>query len=276
MYRDDLGLIVQKNGDGGDTLQRTGFFYLPGLIKGAVGARSCYTQEIEMLWGAEGPTRHIRQWPAQKEVSRDQLTPNVAALGFLGAVSKIDFLWAKLRGNWFRYPNGTDVASPEHIGIFLRAWIKSGGSGIFLIYPLLLLGDLFMLLGVVIRCIQAREPGRIQKWLGANVHWIFVAGEPPRVDGNKVVKVNDAYGPDNVGGDLNTLVSVVQAQYVCGTPISWLARKYYKRFRPMPFITLHGPMSTNSIFLALVWCCREESGGNPEIALAWKDLCDNL
>ena len=243
MYRDDLGLIVQRDGDGGDTLQRTGFYYLPGLIANNEESILHYDAELSTLWGAEGPTRHIKQWSNQSEVSRDQLTPNIAALGFSGSSAKVEFLLIRLIKNFFRYPNGTDFASPEHIGIFLRAILCAKDRGFnwkaALFYPLLLLGDLFMILGVIIRCYQAKDP-------------------------------------DNVGDDLNTLVSVVQAQHTCGTPLSWLARKLYVKFRPQPFIGLDGPMSTNNVFLALVWYFRKESGGNPEIALAWKDICDNL
>lgn len=234
MYRDELGLIVQKNGDGGDTLQRTGFFYLPGIIKEQKGAMSCFENELSTLWSSDGPTRHIKQYPNQNEVSRDQLTPVVAALGFMKMFDKANYLFYRLIRNWFRYPNMTDIASPEHIGIFLRA----SGENLWPMLPFILLGDCFMLLGVIIRCIQARNP-------------------------------------DDVGDDLNTLVSVVQAQHTFPTPISWLARKLYVKLRPKPYTRIDETEQGN-IYLALKWYFREESGGNPEIAVAWKEVCGNL
>jgi len=240
MYRDELGLIVQKNGDGGDTLQRTGFFYLPGIIKEQKGAMSCFENELSILWSSDGPTRHIKQYPNQNEVSRDQLTPVVASLGFAKRPLKVLFLFVRLIKNWFRYPNMTDIASPEHLGIFIRAllWPEKKWFFICLWYPFLLFGDCFMLLGIIIRCIQARNP-------------------------------------DDVGDDLNTLVSVVQAQHTFPTPISWLARKLYVKLRPKPYTRIDETEQGN-IYLALKWYFREESGGNPEIAVAWKEVCGNL
>lgn len=246
MHRDSLGLIVQQNGDGGDTLQRTGFYYLPGLIKGDRGSSRCYDHEIDLLSPQGLPTRHPTQYPLQKDVSRDQLTPNIVALGFIRDMIYLPTIFVRVLKNFFRYPNNSDFASPEHINHFLRAGLCTGSAKIngeflnpkaFLWFPILLFGDLFMLLGVIIRCIQARDP-------------------------------------DNVGDDLNTLVSVVQAQYTFPTPISYLARKLYLKFRPKPLI--YGPPEVNNIYMALKWYFRPDTGANPEIAVAWKEICAKL
>jgi len=263
MYRDELGLIVQKNGDGGDTLQRTGFYYLPGLIRGDKGAQRCYDHETTLLFRqGQGLTRHIKQYPEQKDVSRDQLTPNIVALGFYSYAPLLKITFLNLVKNFFRYPNNSDIASPEHLCQFLRSFMKMD-KAYLLFYPLLFIGDLFMLIGVIIRCVQAKYKLTFEKWY------------KPRIIIDR----------DNVGDDLNTLVSVVQAQYTFPTPISWIARKVYRKFRPQPFVTpqdscilsMDGqPPWKNHIYLALLWYFRPETGANYEIAVAWKEICDNL
>lgn len=238
MYLDKLGLIVQASGDGGDSLARLGFYHLPRILQGSAIESDLYLEALDKHWTSEGPTRHPTQYPSQSEVSRDQLTPNIVVLGVIKQEKKLWFIFNKIIRNWFRYPNNTDVASPEHIGHFLRGFMMIRDVWL-LFYPILFFSDLFMLLGVIVRCIQAKNP-------------------------------------DNVGDDLNTLVSVVQAQYTIPTPISWLARKTYVKLRPKPHLTKNHSNTNNNIYSALLWYFREESGANPEIAHEWQDICNNL
>lgn len=243
MYLDNLNLIVQKNGDGGDTLQRTGFYFLPGIIKNNLNDKLLYLESLEKMWPDKTlpPLRHPIQYPDPKDVSRDQLTPNIVTLGFLKMDKYICFIFIIIIKNLFRYPNN-DLMSPENLGQFIRGMLNAKNFKWFLFYPLIWLGDLFMLLGVIIRCFQAKKP-------------------------------------DNVGDDLNTLVSVVQAQYLFPTPISFIARKIYKWCRPKPCIEIkkiNEDLNMPNCFLALKWYFREESGGNPEIAEAWRGVCEKL
>ena len=62
-------------------------------------------------------------------------------------------------------------------------------------YPYFFLSDILMLGGVIVRLIQARDP-------------------------------------DNVGDDLNLMLSLLQAKDNMATPWSFIARKIYKWFRP--------------------------------------------
>lgn len=235
MFRDKNGLIVQLNGDGGDTLQREGFFWLAMTIKSIhepdmtdlAHIVAEYGRNIQLLHPT--PTtwvRHPEQWNDPNDCSRDQLTPNIILFGFLGMKTLLNdaFRSIVLRG---RFPNG-DLISPEHFGWFVRSWyaINPFEPLKMVLFPLaflcLLLGDLFMLLNSIIRIVKN--------------------------------KLNN----DDVGDDLNHCASLIQAKFSCPTPISWLARKLFFWFQPINRNLAH--------------YFRTETGGNYEIAVVWSQV----
>lgn len=93
-------------------------------------------------------------------------------------------------------------------------------------YPLLLIGDFQMLINSIFRCIIGRDL-------------------------------------NNVSDDINHTLVLIQAQKYMPTPISWLARKVYKWFRP------------GGVLRAWQWYFRTEAGGNPFHEL-YKDLINDL
>lgn len=137
LHMDDLNLIVQADGDGGDTAQRTGMFYF--LYHDPNG----FQQALEKL--EVYPGIYVRH-PAQRDFrsdprrfSRDQQRPLIIAMGKYGMT---DRLWRMFAGHVLRmgkYQN-MDVIGPIGIGEYIRAFDAK------LFYPLLLATDLNLFL----------------------------------------------------------------------------------------------------------------------------------
>lgn len=204
MYQDLHGLIIQKNGDGGDSLQRHGFNALAEYIlnsedfKQKTLIRYDFIMKIEAFYSVNDfYCRYpFQDWTSHPEItSRDQLTPNVILSNLLEI--KYDKFINNVKGRLLRHfgfygntltlknnqlaPNRfQDVASPEHWSHVLNRpfWLRH-------------LGDLFMLLNSFLR-----------------VH-------------------ADKYDVD----DNNHLASLAHAKLVKPTLISNLAFSYYYRNR---------------------------------------------
>jgi len=229
MYVDDKGLIVQKDGDGGDSAQRTGFYYtarfivgpLPGYKEISMGlVIEDFIRATTLLITPAGLIRNPVKWNDPKDTSRDQTTPMIIACGCLRLLEMVD----KLRPKYLRYQNG-DFASPQNLNEVRRALGKTP----------LLLGDLWAIGASYVRCRQA------------------------------------AKDMDDVGDDLNLLISLVFFNRYQSNAVTRFALKYYLKNRPTNFgCTKMG--ETDPVIGALVWYFREESGGNPEIAQAWRPI----
>lgn len=218
MNLDSLGLIVAADEDGGDTAQRSGFYAIANKDDGYYcKAKKLLEPKLDGNW-----VRHPIQYPNPKDFSRDQTIPNIIALGLLNyKMSLYRMLKAQLK-RFGLYQNG-DIFTPQDIGYYIRAF------KFWPLYLFLWFSDLFILINTIIICaIKARKPGKIQTWLGNHVHWIFIQGAPNNAEGIP----QDVYGDNNVGTDINHMVSIYQAQTVMPTFVSFLARKMYKYFRP--------------------------------------------
>ena len=254
MHIDAFGLITQANGDGGDTCHREGMYAFGVWLNEQVlnitqpKSRSLRTQQIFDLLEIK-PGIYVRhpdpsKWYADPSTtSRDQLMGVVAACAATGdrgrlwrlfkAVMRRGGFAQNTKRNWGEV--GWKIPDPMFFtfGLFIRA----GCLGWF--YPLLLIHDLFDLVGTLTQILL------------------------PRWDENRRRLVRRCM--DDVD-DNNTVISVLLAVAILPTPLSWVNRKLYARFRPMNFgCTELG--ETNRVQGALSWYHREgESGGNPEMA----------
>lgn len=238
---DDQGLIVQLNGDGGDCAARTGELYT-GLFLNNVANKDIHMQfwsALELLDpNAEGLLLRYNKPPYNDPLhgdfatSRDQTVPIIIAAGFY---YRQDFLkklaWKQFKR--FTLFQNKDLCDFENINQYIRAFWACGYKLMILLYPLLLLGDLFMLVNSVIRCIKGRNY-------------------------------------DEVGDDINHTQSQLQAIYTLPTPISFLARKIYGKFRPAFGRPLGTPESSmqqvsgyNGVQYAFDRYHRPETFGNP-------------
>lgn len=224
---DQYHLPVQADGDGGDTAQRVGTYYIGLKVRENLGflnheyafhAHRYFSYALTHLEIHPGIfVRHPKQWNYITDFSRDQQTPLVIAMGmYEDEKPRLKRLFREHASRFFRYQN-KDIASPEHIGFYIR------GLRYYACYPLLVFSDLFMLLNSVILMVKGRDP-------------------------------------DNVGDDINHTLAVLQARLIMPTPVSFLARMLYK-LRPKNFgNTQLGEISP--IQGAWSWYFRPETGAS--------------
>lgn len=192
VHLDAKGLIVQADGDGGDTLQREGFWYegaflnpiyptIPGMLD--------YNSALSILTTSNGFTRYWQTpYNDPSDTSRDQLVSNIRAWGYYGYKGDLEYIFNQAIKNWSRFPNG-DIVFINDYARFIRAFRA------WWLYPLLPLFDVPLVINSIIRCIKG------------------------------------ALNYDDVGDDINHIGDLAQAQHTYATPVSWLARKIYKCFR---------------------------------------------
>lgn len=146
VYMDEHGLIVQADGDGGDTAQRTGMFYYvyhdPDGFARALDLLEVY------------PGIYVRH-PFQdgfisdpRRFSRDQQRPLIITMGKYGMK---DRLWRMAKGQILRlgkYQN-LDYISPIGVGEYIRAFEAKP------LYPILFVTDTFLFFGSLALVIEA-------------------------------------------------------------------------------------------------------------------------
>jgi len=146
LHFDAHDLIVQADGDGGDTAQRTGMFYYLSHDP------ERFAQALDLL--EVYPGIYVRH-PAQEgfrsdpgRFSRDQQRPLIIALGKYGMTNR---LWRMFSGHVLRmgkYQN-MDVIGPIGIGEYIRAFDAK------ILYPLLLATDINLFLSSFYLVIEA-------------------------------------------------------------------------------------------------------------------------
>lgn len=263
MYLDSKGLIVEQSGDGGDCLQREGFWNEGIFLNKAFSAFSVipgllpYNNAITILWTVPG---FVRYWQAPynnpTDTSRDQLVSNIRAMGYLGYKEPLDYIFTGIIKNISRFPNG-DLAFVNDYGRFIRSF------KLWFLYPLLLICDIPMIVNALLICFWlARTPSKWQVWLASKASWLYWLTNqyPPNAEGVP----QSPYGPTNTSNDINFTGDLAQAQNIYPTPVSFIARKIYRYFRP------------SGIPFALASYFSVASGDNIEFALLWKLIVERF
>lgn len=191
MYYDSNQLIVQSDGDGGDTAGREGnYWFAHALTHIVVINRPQFFEILAKLTYSRGTyVRNPVHYNDPSDFSRDQTIPLILAMGAQGRTKELKALMKEQYKRATRYQNG-DLALPQDWGYYIR------GFRFWPLYPVLLLGDLFLLLNSIIRCVAP------------------------------------LFNSDNVSDDINHTLALLQAQYYMPTPFSYVARKFYKYARP--------------------------------------------
>lgn len=274
--------LIQSGGDGGDTCHRMFTVALrmllnfkivmdnhtpvPEIVKNPVWNEIASPVESEALL-QDSPGIYRRHadpefWGSDpRNHSRDQLTPVICYLAFLA--SRSGNLGKEYRGKLTTllkqclkrfmfaqniYPNWVDPRkeevkkkTPDFLnfdlwGVFARGYVNTLWFPVAL--PFILLGDLFLVLSAM-----------------------FNVWAPINKDGTLEFRMP---GPDDVDDDnMNNVLMITQ--YAFQTPLSWLARKIYKKFRRKNLgNTELGEKS--AIMGALAYYHRAAGQGNPEIA----------
>jgi len=268
MFIDAYALIVQQDGDGGDTLQREGMY--------AFGKKLLYDRSTNtVVVSEENPARrdpaqimskfevqpgvYVRHpdpthWYSNPETtSRDQIVPVIAYCAAYHDYARLWRLFVATAKRGFFAQNILDTGEGEtkvkvpdtmigHLGLFIRA----GGEWTAPLYPLLFITDTVDLIGTIIDVIP--------------LHW---------EETGKKLRSRDLGDVD----DNNTIIADLLAARYKPTPISWLNRQIYALTRPINYgNTVLG--ESNPVMGALAWYHRTEAGGNEEIAELYRPLVE--
>ncbi|MEK7355857.1 MAG: hypothetical protein AAB250_05380, partial [Bdellovibrionota bacterium] len=140
VHTDHHGLIVQADGDGGDTAQRTGMYYYVHHDP------EKFTQALDQLEVAPGIyVRHPNQDDFRSDprrFSRDLQRPLVIALGRYGMHDRLARMAKEHAFRLGKYQN-LDYISPVGFGEYVRAFDSKS------LYPLLMVSDIFLFLGSI-------------------------------------------------------------------------------------------------------------------------------
>lgn len=240
-YYSGFGILVQKDGDGGDGAHKTATYYYLMRRQGYntdhlgrnlyAGAELAFNElETEPGWYVRHPCTpgSAKFWCDPKEFSRDQQTPLVLAFAALGMRERFVQVMKNHIKRLGKFQN-KDFASPETVAIYIRGLYELGDKAVgYTLYPFVLLGDIFTTFNSIIRVVKSY------------------------------------FSPDDVSDDLNHILVLDQQKRVLSTPISALARWIYKSFRAHAGETLEtrnmrasAPQSTYDLYF------REAAGGPP-------------
>lgn len=265
MYVDAYALIVQQDGDGGDTLQREGMYAFGKWLRYNSSNNSVVITEPP---GREDPgkimnklevepgvfVRHPdpNKWYSNpKTTSRDQIVPLIA---YCAAYRDYPRLWRLFKNiakrgmflqNTKRAGEGhMEFKVPDTMIARLGLFIRAGGWYTAPFYPLLFFTDSIELAGTILNQIP--------------IHWEQT---------NKRFRWKDLRDVD----DNNTVIAHLLAAKFKPTPISWLDRRLYAYTRRLNYgNTRMG--ETNPVMGALVWYHRASNRGNPEMAELYRPL----
>jgi hypothetical protein len=268
MITDENFLIVQYDGDGGDTLQQSGFASLGWWMKfkfipkfGTNAIKYCYVGRGRWI-------RHPKPntfWSDPRVTTRDQLLMTYPMLRLAGEwklllASVIALLVRFCFAQNTRSSDGT-LRMPDFMHPFLGTVIRSLFPFSIPLYPFLILFDLCLISGIALDLIPWRWSSEQKK---------FVKRDPNDTD------------DDNAVGQLAI------AMLWMPTPLSWLARKVHAKYRPWNYGCLGvetleqakemavGIQVYTPVYGALRWKHRRESGGNEEVAIVWSDTINKF
>lgn len=273
-FSHETGLLSTWDGenyDEGDGAQKTGLLRFGRWLKyrkdkdQLVREQAKFEQEMDMLecltkkgWYIRSPSLARRWWCNPRCFSRDQHRSLVIAAGAMKQQRRLwRILWEHLKRGTLHQNNRKiddldawkmpDVTSPDNMGEIIRALYMSGAKWLIVLWPLMLIADLSALVGLLLSFPQWKNP-------------------------------------DHADDD-NAIMSYLQAKYAMPTPISYLVRKIYKRYRPMAGIyKVDPPPAPDSYELswddmskltgahsAIYWKHRPMTGAPPFFSL-YKDI----
>lgn len=263
---DQHGLIVQTDGDGGDTAQREGWAWFGSWIReqklgNKWSVNRCITFQETMSLLEIGQTgtfcRNPDKYNAPQDFSRDQTIPIVAAMGLWQDKARLDRFWSRTQARNYTTQNGESLR-PDGVNLFQRArGIKPG-----------LIGDLQLLPGVQLRNAQAVNPNDVGDDLNLTVVLLMAKLISPNTDPSvrgtttdDVIRLYATKRPLSYGSYLQSYrrefgidlqASDIDVRKRMDEGIT---KKHWKPDADCP-----------SVLGALRWYFRSESKGNPELA----------
>ena len=193
MHYDSHGLIVQADGDGGDTAQRTGMFYY------VYHDPEAFERALDLLEISPGVyVRHPYQENFRSDpnrFSRDQQRPIVIAMGEYGMNERLERLFKAHVFRLGKYQNA-DYIGPVNVGEYIRA-LK-----IQALYPVLVFTDLALVWGSLeVAFWGGRNPDEVDD----NNHVMSLVQSQrvmPTVTGWLARRIYKGFRPRNLGNEI--------------------------------------------------------------------------
>lgn len=266
MFIDSYAIIVQRDGDGGDSLQREGMYAFGKWLRLQNDGREVFleiperqdSRKIMSKFEIE-PGIYVRhpdpkKWYSNPDTtSRDQIVPMLAYCAayedyprlwrFVKAAAKRGFFMQNVQRNG-DVPKEWKVPDTlvGHLGLFIR----SGGAYTDPLYPLLFVTDSLDLVGTLLAQFPLHFVEAAKK---------FRMKEPRDVDDN------------------NDIIAQLMAIHFKPTPVSWLNRQLYAMTRRWNYgNSKMGEL--NPVMGSLTWYHRSENLGNPEMAELYRPLIE--
>lgn len=270
IYFDSHGLIVQRDGDGGDTAQREGFVWFGKWIYNNVTGSEWpvalpigYKQTLDLLEVKPGefcrnpfqpdPGGSDPDWKTNPDKSsRDQVTPIIAAMGLWDDHDRLDRLWKAKRPclGIFTCVQGTqDLFGPELVNLYRRArGIEPDANG-----------DKAAIAGVVARLQAASQnPDDTSDDLNQVVHLLMSKVRAPSADTDRAAELYAKGRPTSSGSYLG--------QYRKHYPGDFDADEQTMQNRIKAGINKGWKAECPPVLGALRWYFRAESGGCSSLA----------
>lgn len=255
MFKDEFGLPVALDGDGGDTLQRCGAWTAGRLSRGDLAAYWFARLAVGRLYLGRGdwkrhpgrtvdhdqdpaldPEPHPTFWTDPKMISRDQLLNAfvVCRAGrcwgplfrtTVGLVMRLGFA-----------PNWSDSLIGQ-TSLIIRSWYPFS----ILFWPVLFITDLMLVFGALADAIPWR-------WKHETFRFVRRTADDADVD--------------------NAVLQYWIAWQFMPTPVSWLARNLHAWLMPATFGTTKLGI-TNKLAGAMYWKHRPEANGDQDLAKLW-------
>ena len=142
---DSNGLVVQDNGDGGDSTCRTGVCMAQAAASNDIAKANAFANAVAKIDEVQHNV-YVRYAPTPaynvpSDFSRDQASRLMIGFGLAGRLDKVRGYYKKVVMNWLRHPNG-DFLGLEEISNNIRM------LGSWWLYPLLLVLDLALVFDV--------------------------------------------------------------------------------------------------------------------------------
>lgn len=246
---DENNVVLQRDYDGGDSLGRTGNLYFhKGLtLKETkfIYAKLEYRKALDSLKAINSDGDYVRYskepYNQYKDMSRDNKMQAILAMGALKMKKEIaQAFWADVK-RFFRTPNG-DFIGPTEINMYIRAYHLAGENSMIL-YPIVCLFDLGQLVNsALISFLKGKEPGPIRRWL-ADKGLYFMVQDYPKSVNPTAWQAWSIHGENNVGDDILHNLNIILSRKSLPTPISYLSRIVYKRYRPVYDTKFEGEFS---------------------------------
>lgn len=221
-------IITQPDGDMGDAPQRTfGLYHVAKIWLGQADFANFKAAGALLQDDSGRLIRDPNKWNDPRDIPADQFDPTVIAHGLYGFDVHVKMLLKDQAMRLGFYPNG----NPPNLGS-VSSLLRALQNHWY--YPLIFFFDFFTLIGALIDCARAKI------YEGTDGNWIDMD---------------------------NAVVKIAQAELVQPTPISWMARKIYVRFYPVP-MKMAGVLPLEA---AIIWKHRSPKS-NPAFGDLWHPI----